>query len=165
MNYYWLGFLLWHAREEKTRASLWLSSERIHLQRKSLRRHGFYPWVGKIPSRRKWQPTPVLLPGESHGQRSLAGYSPWGCKELDITERLSVSTREKGIHRFGCGNEGILMSRTELVLQISGVWGWESRKKIEWAELCLASWLPDNAEEVCMWMAELVEGLHQSINK
>ena len=39
--------------------------------------------------RRKWQPTPVLLPGKSHGQRNLVGYSPWGCKELDMTERLS----------------------------------------------------------------------------
>ena len=39
---------------------------------------GFDPWVGKIPWRRKWQPTPILLPGESHGQRSLAGYIPWG---------------------------------------------------------------------------------------
>ena len=38
---------------------------------------------------RKWQPTPVFLPGESHGQRSLAGYSPWGRKESDMTERLS----------------------------------------------------------------------------
>ena len=36
--------------------------------------------------RRKWQPTPVFLPGEFHGQKSLAGYSPWGCKELDTTE-------------------------------------------------------------------------------
>ena len=42
------------------------------------KRHGFEPWVGKIPWRRAWQPTPVFLPGESHGQRSLAGYSPWG---------------------------------------------------------------------------------------
>ena len=42
--------------------------------------------VGKIPWRRKWQPTPVFLPGESHGQRSLAGYSPWGCKESETTE-------------------------------------------------------------------------------
>ena len=50
------------------------------------RRHGFNPWVGKIPWRRKWQPTPVFLPGESHGQRSLACYSPWGHKELDTTE-------------------------------------------------------------------------------
>ena len=41
--------------------------------------------------RRKWQPTPVFLPGESHGQRSLAGYSPWSHKELDTTERLSLT--------------------------------------------------------------------------
>ena len=41
--------------------------------------------VGKIPWRRKWQPTPVLLPGESHGQRSLAGYSPLDCKQSDTT--------------------------------------------------------------------------------
>ena len=40
-------------------------------------RPGFDPWVGKIPWRGKWQPTPLFLPGESHGQRSLAGYSPW----------------------------------------------------------------------------------------
>ena len=45
-------------------------------------RPGFPPWVGKIPWRKAWQPTPVLLPGESHGQRSLVGHSPWGCKEL-----------------------------------------------------------------------------------
>ena len=44
------------------------------------------PWVGKIPWRRKWQPTPVLLPGKSHGWRSVVGYSPWGHKELDMTE-------------------------------------------------------------------------------
>ena len=49
-------------------------------------RCGFEPWVGKIPWRRAWQPTPVFLPGESHGQRSLAGYSPQGCKESDTTE-------------------------------------------------------------------------------
>ena len=47
------------------------------------------PWVGKIPLRRAWQPTPVFRPGESHGQRNLVGYSLWGCRELDTTERLS----------------------------------------------------------------------------
>ena len=41
---------------------------------------------GKIPWRRAWQPTPVFLLGESHAQRSLVGYSPWRCKELDTTE-------------------------------------------------------------------------------
>ena len=51
------------------------------------RRCGFDPWVGKIPWRREWHPTPVLLPGESHGRRSLVGYSPWGHKEWDVTER------------------------------------------------------------------------------
>ena len=44
------------------------------------------PWVGKIPWRRAWQPTPVFLPGESHGQRSLVGYSPWGHKGSDTME-------------------------------------------------------------------------------
>ena len=41
---------------------------------------------------RQWQPTPVLLPGKSHGWRSLAGYNPWGCKESDTTERLHTTT-------------------------------------------------------------------------
>ena len=49
---------------------------------------GFDPWVGKIPWRRKWQPILVLAPGKSHGQRSLVGYSPWGRKQSDTTERL-----------------------------------------------------------------------------
>ena len=49
-------------------------------------------WVGKIPWRRKWQPTPVFLPGESHGQRSLEGYSPQGHKESDTTEWLHFTS-------------------------------------------------------------------------
>ena len=51
-------------------------------------RLGFHPWVRKIPWRRKWQCTLVFLPWKYHGQRSLAGYSPWGRKESDITELL-----------------------------------------------------------------------------
>ena len=50
------------------------------------KRCGFTPWVGKIPRRSEWQPTPVFLPGKFHGQRSLVGYSPGGCKESDMTE-------------------------------------------------------------------------------
>ena len=46
----------------------------------------FNSWVGKIPWRRAWQPTPVFLPGESHGLRSLANHSPRGCKKLDTTD-------------------------------------------------------------------------------
>ena len=50
------------------------------------KRCGFDPWVGKTPWRKEWHPTPVLSPGESHGQRSLVGYSPQDRKELDTTE-------------------------------------------------------------------------------
>ena len=49
---------------------------------------GSIPGSGRFPWRRKWQPTPVFLSGESHGRRSLVGYSPWGHKESDTTERL-----------------------------------------------------------------------------
>ena len=46
--------------------------------------------IPEIPWRREWQPTPVFLPGEFHGQRSVAGYSPWGCEEMDTTEQLTL---------------------------------------------------------------------------
>jgi len=52
---------------------------------------GFTPGLGRSPRRREWLPTPVFLPGESLGQRSLVGYSPWGRKELNTTERLTLS--------------------------------------------------------------------------
>ena len=58
-------------------------------------RRRFQPWVQKIPWRREWLPTPVFLPGESHGQRSLAGYSPRGCKESDMTDGLSTHTLQQ----------------------------------------------------------------------
>ena len=66
-------------------------------QYRRCKRCGFDPCVGKIPWRRKWQPTPVFLPGESHGQRSLESYSPWGCKELDSTERMCTHTHRPKI--------------------------------------------------------------------
>ena len=64
----------------------WLSGKESTCQCRRCRRHGFDPCIGKIPWKRAWQATPVFLPGKSHGQRSLAGYSPWGRKELDTTE-------------------------------------------------------------------------------
>ena len=67
---------------------------RICLQCRSHRRHRFNSWVGKIPWRRKWQPTLVFLPGESHRHRSLVGYSPEGCKELDMTEYTHTHTSD-----------------------------------------------------------------------
>ena len=55
-------------------------------------KQGHWDCVGKIPWRRKWQPTPVFLPGESHGWRSLVSYSPRGCKESDTTKRLHFTS-------------------------------------------------------------------------
>ena len=61
----------------------WLSGKGSSCQ---CRRHRFDPWVGKISWRRKWPPTPVFLPGESHGHRSLVGCRPWKWKRVDMTE-------------------------------------------------------------------------------
>ena len=57
----------------------WLSGKESTCQ---CGRWWFNPWLRKIPWRRKWQPPPIFLPGKSHGQRSLAGYSPWGHKRV-----------------------------------------------------------------------------------
>ena len=64
----------------------WHSGKKIHMQCKRCKRRWFDPWVGKIPWSRKWQPTPVFLLGKFYGQRSLAGYSLWSCKESDMNE-------------------------------------------------------------------------------
>ena len=83
-------FTIWATREAPRRLLVspqndwWLRLQRICLQ---CRRLGFNPWVGKIPWRRERLPTPIFLLGELHGERSLAGYSSWGLKEWDMTER------------------------------------------------------------------------------
>ena len=71
--------------------SRWLASEESACQCRRGKRRGFHPWVGKFPWSRKWQPTPGVLPGNFHGQRSLAGFSPLGCKDSDMTEWLPLS--------------------------------------------------------------------------
>ena len=63
-----------------------VGKESIYNARDETQRHEFNPWVGKIPRGRAWQPTPIFLPGEFHGQRSLASYSPRDCKELNMTD-------------------------------------------------------------------------------
>ena len=89
-SYFWRKILREHLRSLLRNASdswlpRWLSGKDSTWQCRRCRRCGFDPWVGKIPWRRKWQPTPVFLPGESHGQISLVGYSPLGHKESDTT--------------------------------------------------------------------------------
>jgi len=70
-----------------------VSGKESACQCRSCRRCGFDPWVRNIPWRKPWQPTPVFLLGKFHGQRGLVDYSPWGCKDLDMTEQLSTHTQ------------------------------------------------------------------------
>ena len=65
--------------------------ERIHLPKGVMRETRLDSWVEKVLWRRKWQPTAVLLPEKPQGQRSLAGYSPWGRKESDTIGQLSIT--------------------------------------------------------------------------
>jgi len=83
----------------KRRLPLWLSWQIIHLQ---CGRPGFDPWVGKIPWRMERLPTPVFWPGEFHGF-----YSPWGRKESEMTEQLSLTHTERRtrIRRMGNGGD------------------------------------------------------------
>ena len=74
--------------QERHVLPIWLRSKEFACQ---CSRHRLDPWIGKIPWRRKWQPTAVFLPGKSHGQKGLVGYSSWSRKESDMTERLTVS--------------------------------------------------------------------------
>ena len=67
----------------------------------------FYPYVGKVPWRREWQSTPVFLPEEFHGWRRLVGHSLWGCKEPDMTDRVTCSQHTEIILRI----EKLLISK------------------------------------------------------
>ena len=89
-------------------------SEEPACQCKRQKRQDFNPWVGKIPWRRAWQPI-VFLPGESHGQRSLVGYSPWGCRELDITEATWHAHGHSPVGNFSLANVSESLASTQFV--------------------------------------------------
>ena len=72
------------------------------------RRPGFDPWVGKVPWRRAWQPTPGFLPGEAPWLEEPAGYSPWGHIESDTTEQLSTAQNKEHFKKSACsGGSGL----------------------------------------------------------
>ena len=75
------------------------------------RKHQFDPWVWKMPWRRKWQPTPVLLPGKSHGQRSLASYSPWGHKRV----RDDLATKQQHMSVVPHSPHSVLLSMVSVI--------------------------------------------------
>ena len=76
----------WRRKWQPTPAFLGLGGSNGKVSACNVGDPGSIPGLGRCPWRRQWQPTPVLLPGKSHGQRSLIGSSPWGCKESDMTE-------------------------------------------------------------------------------
>ena len=86
------------------------------------RRPRFLPWVGKILWRREWLSTPVFLPGESHGQRSLKSYSLWGLKESNMTEGLTHNTDHmKNI----IGNYNHRHSELNIILAMYSTYGYK----------------------------------------
>ena len=96
------------------------------------KRCGFNPWVGKIPWRRKWQPTPEFLPGKSHGQRSLVGSSPWGRTESHMAGWLSTAhTAFRGAHTVF----RIHVGRTRLA-----DWAQHTRYSVYTWCICTMSW-------------------------
>ena len=96
----------------------YLSGRELACQCRRHRRYMLDPWVKKIPWTRKRQPIPVFLPGESHGQRSLAGYSPWCSKESDRTEWLSTHART-------C-SYGVVNSQLLVMLELSFPISWRA---------------------------------------
>jgi len=80
------------------------------------RRHDFDPWVGKTLWRRRWQPTPVFLPGKSHGQRSLAGYTPWGRKRVghDLVTKQQVVPIVRYDHMYAKSLECFLAGKCSI---------------------------------------------------
>ena len=90
----------------------WLSGKEFACQGRRCRRLRFDPWVRRIPPKETWQPTPVIMPGKSHGQRSLAGCSPWGCKEWHTIEQLTLTylvLNELLVSRFNIKNSHLTM--------------------------------------------------------
>ena len=90
----------------------------------------FDSWVGKILWRRRWQPTPVFLPGEFHGQRRLAGYSPWGHKELGMTEHTHTLTLLLRTQHFYCRGPTWVQSLVGK-LRSHKLHGWPKKIKIK----------------------------------
>ena len=91
------GALALSGRASGTRVRASLETQMV-MNLPALQETWFDLWVGEIPWRREWLPMPAFLPGESHGQRSLAGYSPRGCKESETIERLTPFQRHYIIH-------------------------------------------------------------------
>ena len=115
----------------------WLSGKEPACQHRRCRRCRFNPWVGKIPWSRKWHPIPVFLPGKFHGQRSLAEYSPWGGKELDMAEHARKELKTSG---------SVLLPSNYSLMHLSCVWSRAEMVGI----FPLTSWSEKSKEQNCI---------------
>ena len=104
------------------------------------RRHGFDPWVRNFCWRKKWQPTPVFLPGKSHGQRSLVGYSPWSCKRV----KHDLATKEQWL---------AMMWRKWVILTIKGHTFFQLR------------WFPNTFNKSERWPFSVVSWLQKTLKE
>ena len=96
---------IWANSGRYWRLPRWHSGKEPACQCRRYKRQDFNPWLRKIPWSRKWQPTPVFLPGKFHGQSRLAVYIPWGHKRVihdRVTEQASKSEDSKGERRLAC---------------------------------------------------------------
>ena len=120
----------------------WLKWWRICLE---FRRPRFDLWLGKIPWRKAWQPTPVLLPGEPHGQRSLAGYSPWGREESDTTATNILSLKLKMVWSAPLAETKgkaffFFFKQSRLLSRVSKLFGYSLRGCLTWERLLGCLW-------------------------
>ena len=115
-------------------------------------RLGFDPWVRKFPWRSKWQPTPVILPGKSRGQRSLVGYSPWGRKESDTTERLHFLSLKLLL-------TVAMMKSLQKGAETYASFGWKSEKVFSQRLKCNEEVVSDSSEKEMGWYLPLIISL------
>ena len=130
----------------------WLSGKKFACQQRRHRRCGFDPWIGKIPWRRKWQPIPVFLTGESHEQRSLAGNSPSGHRELDTTEQLSMHTHEPEKVQTWEGSKPFWLSFSTYEVK------WKSLTCVQlfvtpWTTQSMEFWTTQSTARILEWVA------------
>ena len=125
------------------------------------KRCGFDPWVGKIPWNRRWQPTPVSLPGKAHGQWSLAGYSPWAFKESDKTEHICTqytvcylgmsTTRQKFVITQCFSEEPFLSPFSYVASDKRSIKNFKTAFQINsylWPRTCMSIWVTEFWPEI-----------------
>ena len=121
-------------------------------------RRRFNPWVGKTPWRRAWQPTPVFLPGEFHGQRSLAGYSPQGRTESDTTEAIQHTCMLQQTSRMAWMSQFLFNARDPK--NKAGHHLWDGQRCNVWQQQPGARIWATQMSMHCWWVCDWADTFH-----